>query len=637
MCDACPQAYHVDCLTTEPDPTEVEWTCQDDGMKCARRKTAKTQDTIWKPHEKGEVELGDDDSEFAVDWVGKGQRRTGRLYYTSVRVGGTLYTLGDDVHFDSEEGKEDIPWVGQLRTLWSDEWGDWCEIRWYFAPEQTVYGRLTSHGKDEVFTSAHVDDNKVSIIRGKSRILSHEEYKEAKATKKYGKERIFYARKKYTHDTGEFRAIIGQSFSPTKKRKTKGQENNEDDEDTSSSTTTANKFAQASSNLQLSMVPERLPCREEEHDTIFEFLKEQLRGSHNHQGASLYISGLPGTGKTASVLQCVRELKSLVGTGEVCDFDFVELNAMKLPSPKHAYTVLCEAITGYKASTTKAHKLLEARFSKKGSSRRKFCVVMIDELDWLVDKQQMVIYNLFNWLGVQGSRLVIVGIANTMDLPERFVPRVFSRLNLHRLTFEAYTRQQLQEIIRDRVKDLDVFDDVAIEFCARKVAGAFGDVRRALTICRYAAEIREKENNNNNNNDKNHNKKNNNTRVNMGHVTAAVKAMLRGDPHIDLLRGCRLYEKIFLCAVVKQNSLDPLPLTKIHNHVGQMCRARGLPKTPSVFELQQICQRMYDAGAVDITSGHSSVLGDWGVVLRVERTDVQYALQECDMCCSLLC
>lgn len=35
-----------------------------------------------------------------------------------------------------------------------------------------------------------------------------------------------------------------------------------------------------------------------------------------------------------------------------------------------------------------------------------------------------VLYNLFEWPTRANSRLVVVGIANTMDLPERLLPKV---------------------------------------------------------------------------------------------------------------------------------------------------------------------------------------------------------------------
>lgn len=49
------------------------------------------------------------------------------------------------------------------------------------------------------------------------------------------------------------------------------------------------------------------------------------------------------------------------------------------------------------------------------------CVLLVDEVDALVEGGQSVIYNLFDWPTRPRARLVVVAVANTMDLPERFV------------------------------------------------------------------------------------------------------------------------------------------------------------------------------------------------------------------------
>lgn len=46
-------------------------------------------------------------------------------------------------------------------------------------------------------------------------------------------------------------------------------------------------------------------------------------------------------------------------------------------------------------------------------------VVLVDELDQMLTKRQDVLYNFFNWPHVPHSRLVVLAVANTMDLPER--------------------------------------------------------------------------------------------------------------------------------------------------------------------------------------------------------------------------
>ena len=53
----------------------------------------------------------------------------------------------------------------------------------------------------------------------------------------------------------------------------------------------------------------------------------------------------------------------------------------------------------------------------------------MDELDQLVTAKQDVVYNFFNWPTLVGSKLIVIAVANTMDLPERVMTgRVRSRL-----------------------------------------------------------------------------------------------------------------------------------------------------------------------------------------------------------------
>ena len=67
---------------------------------------------------------------------------------------------------------------------------------------------------------------------------------------------------------------------------------------------------------------------------------------------------------------------------------------------------------------------IESRPNNGGSSSSsskddKVVVCLLDELDYLLTRDFEVMYNFFNWPCLQDSAIVIVGIANTMDLPEK--------------------------------------------------------------------------------------------------------------------------------------------------------------------------------------------------------------------------
>ena len=65
----------------------------------------------------------------------------------------------------------------------------------------------------------------------------------------------------------------------------------------------------------LSFVPESIPCREKERKEIYDYLYHSIQNKGN--GSPLYISGMPGTGKTATVRDNIRLAKPDASDAEV--------------------------------------------------------------------------------------------------------------------------------------------------------------------------------------------------------------------------------------------------------------------------------------------------------------------------------
>ena len=51
----------------------------------------------------------------------------------------------------------------------------------------------------------------------------------------------------------------------------------------------------------------------------------------------MYISGVPGTGKTATVHEVIRSLVQGHEDNELPSFKYLEINGMKLTEPRQAY------------------------------------------------------------------------------------------------------------------------------------------------------------------------------------------------------------------------------------------------------------------------------------------------------------
>ncbi|CAM8880676.1 unnamed protein product [Rhodiola kirilowii] len=103
-----------------------------------------------------------------------------------------------------------------------------------------------------------------------------------------------------------------------------------------------------------------------------------------------------------SVLTVMRNWKSEVEGGSINPYNFVLINGVKLATPENIYRVLYEALTGHKVSWKKALQLLNERFSEGFNSKKKDdkrpCILLIDELDLLVTRNQSVLYNILDWL-----------------------------------------------------------------------------------------------------------------------------------------------------------------------------------------------------------------------------------------------
>uniref|UniRef100_A0A8C7A268 Origin recognition complex subunit 1 n=1 Tax=Nothoprocta perdicaria TaxID=30464 RepID=A0A8C7A268_NOTPE len=375
----------------------------------------------------------------------------------------------------------------------------------------------------------------------------------------------------------------------------------------------ANILEEARLRLHVSAVPESLPCREEEFQDIYNFVESKLIDG---TGGCMYISGVPGTGKTATVHEVIRCLQQAAENDELPSFQFIEINGMKLTDPHQAYVQILEFLTGQKVTATHAATLLSKLFCTPGP-KRKTTVLMVDELDLLWTRKQNVMYNLFDWPTQKHSKLIILAIANTMDLPERIMMnRVASRLGLTRMSFQPYTYKQLQQIISSRLSNMKAFEEDAIQLVSRKVAALSGDARRCLDICRRATEICEFAS-----------QKNTSRVVRMAHITEAIDEMF-SSPYINAIRSASLHEQVFLKAILaefRRAGVEEATLQQVyHQHVA-LCRIEGM-QSPTVSEIMAVCSRLGACRLLLVESSNKYL--HMRVRLNISQDDVMYALKD---------
>eukprot|EP00928_Gymnodinium_smaydae_P052763 TRINITY_DN36932_c0_g1_i1.p1 TRINITY_DN36932_c0_g1~~TRINITY_DN36932_c0_g1_i1.p1 ORF type:complete len:507 (-),score=117.18 TRINITY_DN36932_c0_g1_i1:109-1566(-) len=246
-------------------------------------------------------------------------------------------------------------------------------------------------------------------------------------------------------------------------------------------------FERAAAALKPAAFSGRLPCRDAEQDKIISHLRAAVRAGGTEQ--VLYVSGMPGTGKTAALLAAIDQMKTGPSLGNA--FEFVHVNAMRLGAPGAIFNEVLGRLPGSRKCAVQGAFGEVSRFFTSRKAADPVVVLLIDEIDQLVTRSQAVLYNIFEWLSLPRPRLVIAAISNTMDLPERLLPRVASRFEITRVDFWPYTRDQIHTILTERLRSknaMDAFTQDALRRCAARVAAGSGDVRKALQLCRRATE-----------------------------------------------------------------------------------------------------------------------------------------------------
>lgn len=362
--------------------------------------------------------------------------------------------------------------------------------------------------------------------------------------------------------------------------------------------------------LHVAAVPKTLPCRETEFQEIYNFLENRIQ---DETGGCIYISGVPGTGKTATTTEVIRSLQKEADQGELPPFEFVEINGMRITEPRKAYTQIYQQLSGKTLGHEQAYDLLEKRFNTT-TPRRISTVLLVDELDILCNKRQDVVYNLLNWPTQANSRLIVITIANTFDLPEKIMMgKVASRLGLTRLTFKPYSFKNLQEIVTSRLYGLETFHSDAIQLVARKVAALSGDARRALDICRRASEIAELGVDNKSK-----------AFVTMLHVQQALTEMA-SCVKVRAVKACSTYEKLFLqgvCNEVLRTGLEEVSFNGVYEQLKGLIALDGIMQI-STGKAHEICAKLNSIRLIICEHSRTDIYQK--ILLNISADDVHYA------------
>ena len=242
-----------------------------------------------------------------------------------------------------------------------------------------------------------------------------------------------------------------------------------------------------------------LPCREKEQEIIYNYIKKGLETNGNYN--SLYLAGMPGTGKTACVNNVINLLEEELKNKEEEKLSFTKLYlcGTEFPVIKNIYKTIFNFIFSSQKKIKRKNYIQKLDNFFKYRDKEKIIllndptnshiILIVDEIDYLINRNQNLLYNLFNWTTYESSKLIVISISNTLDLPEHLLPKIKSRMGNNKLMFKPYNKDQLIEIIKSKDIDYDKFNPDAIKLCCMKVSAINGDLRRTIQILLRAKEL----------------------------------------------------------------------------------------------------------------------------------------------------
>ncbi|KCV67396.1 hypothetical protein H696_06188 [Fonticula alba] len=221
-----------------------------------------------------------------------------------------------------------------------------------------------------------------------------------------------------------------------------------------------------------------IPGRRAELDTLVGLVIGALRGQASGR---VYVSGRPGTGKSAMVSALVSYLRHhlaehrpAVPVAVIRDLRIVKVNCVRVTSPRQLLDQLAALLnstggggsasvagpSGGQAASSSASDALTAASTFSAASSPPV-VLFLDEIDHLSTES---LYTVFEWTLLPRARLAVVGIANAFDLIERAMPRLRAKnCEPERMVILPYTRAQLEEVMRHHVRQNGAYGPLRTE------------------------------------------------------------------------------------------------------------------------------------------------------------------------------
>ncbi|KAK5306579.1 AAA ATPase [Exophiala xenobiotica] len=235
--------------------------------------------------------------------------------------------------------------------------------------------------------------------------------------------------------------------------------------------------------------------REAERGQLSKFISNAIG---NKKGGCAYVSGPPGTGKSALVQEVMQEFQEK-------PVKVATINCVAFKSSNEVLTSFAQEF-GCCTGNQKSIKASLARLFTTRRAKPAMHLVLLDEIDTLLSGECEVLYSIFEWAMHPSSSLILIGIANALDLTDRFLPRLkVKNVKPDLLPFLPYSAQQISKIISEKLRSLlpaettvgadfiPLIHPAAIQLSSKRIASQTGDLRKAFSLVRRVIDKIEQE------------------------------------------------------------------------------------------------------------------------------------------------
>lgn len=258
--------------------------------------------------------------------------------------------------------------------------------------------------------------------------------------------------------------------------------------------------------------------RELEALDISDFFTKNIK---NKTCNCLYLTGPPGSGKSEQLDLTLKHHHTLFSRSKI-----IKINCMVLLNPQEIFQKILMEMGQPATNTSTSEDLYQVL--KEGKDV--LVVILLDEIDSLLTKNQQILINLFKLSNKAlspnfNTKCLLVGISNSLDLTNTLLPKLFKYdINPKVVNFSAYTFDKMKLILVGKLhglldgnkenvppgldpadpalaktglvpakKETPIVSMSAILLCCKKTASTTGDLRKCFDLIYKSIELVEAE------------------------------------------------------------------------------------------------------------------------------------------------